>query len=172
MNARFITRVRVVTFFCLLAALLIIAKLYYLQVMRGEDYARRADAQSVELKNPLLNRGTIYFSGKDGTLITAATLRGVGTSSVEHQRYYPGGSLAARTLGFVAYNNDNEQKGRYGLGRYYHQTLSRSGEDSYANFFVELFSGFAGAWGAGGPQKHSPHRPPAPPPGGRFFWPH
>jgi len=158
MNARFITRVRVVTFFCLLAALIIIAKLYYLQVMHGAEYARRADAQSVELKNPLLNRGTIYFSGKDGTLITAATLRGVGTSmastsspqATEHQRYYPGGSLAARTLGFVAYNNDNEQKGRYGLERYYDQTLSRSGEDSYANFFVELFGGFAGAWGAGG----------------------
>src|SRR3989344_7840694 len=111
MNARFITRVRVVTALCLLFSLVIIGKLYFLQIMHGEEYARRADAQSVELKNPLLNRGTIYFSGKDGTLITAATLRGVGTSSVEHQRYYPCGSLAARTLGFVAYNNDNEQKG-------------------------------------------------------------
>ena len=60
-----------------------------------------------------------------GGLITAATLKSIATSqstSTGHQRYYPGGSLAAHTLGFVAYNNDNEQKGRYGLERYYEQT--------------------------------------------------
>ncbi len=149
MNARFIARVRVITALCLICALVIIGKLYFLQVIHGDEYARRADAQSVELKNPLLNRGTIYFSGKDGTLLTAATLRDIGTTT-EHQRYYPGGGLAAQTLGFVAYNNDNEQKGRYGLERYYEQTLARGGADSYSNFFVELFSGFAGAPTDGG----------------------
>jgi len=143
LNARFITRVRVVTALCLLGAAIIIGKLYFLQIIHGDEYARRADAQSVELKNPLLNRGTIYFSAKDGTLLTAATLRELGTST-EHQRYYPGGSLAAQTIGFVAYNNDDEQKGRYGLERYYEQTLARGGADSYANLFVELFSGLAG----------------------------
>lgn len=150
-------RVRAVTVFCLLAALVIVGKLYYLQIIHGEEYARRADAQTVELSDPLLNRGAIYFSGKDGTLITAATLREVEGSSASssaagHQRYYPGGSLAAQALGFVAYNNDNEQKGRYGLERYYEQTLARSGEDSYANFFVELFGGFASVWGQEGGQ--------------------
>jgi cell division protein FtsI/penicillin-binding protein 2 len=135
----------------LLVTLVIVGKLYILQIIRGDEYARRSDAQSVELKNPLLNRGTIYLTGKDGTLITAATLREVASSTSGHQRYYPGGSLAAQLLGFVAYNNDDEQKGRYGLERYYEQTLARSGTDSYANFFVELFGGFAGEEkGAGG----------------------
>ena len=142
LNTRFIARVRVVTVLCILAAFVIIGKLYFLQIIHGEEYARRAGAQSIELKNPLLNRGTIYFSAKDGTLITAAALRDIGTTT-EHQRYYPGGSLAAQTIGFVAYNNDDVQKGRYGLERYYDQTLARGGEDSYANLFVELFSGFA-----------------------------
>ena len=149
MNARFITRVRVVTAMCLLVALVIIGKLYFLQIIHGEEYARRADSQSVELKNPLLNRGTVYFTAKDGTLITAATLKDIASNSGQ-QRYYPGGSLAAAALGFVAYNNDNEQKGRYGLERYYEQTLARTGADSYSNFFVELFSGFAGAPQDGG----------------------
>ena len=148
MNARFITRVRVVTALCIVAAVVIIGKLYFLQVVHGEEYARRAEAQSVELKNPLLNRGTIYFTDKDGTLLTAATLGDVATSS--HQRYYPGGSLAAQTLGFVAYNNDDEQKGRYGLERYYEQTLARDNNDSYSNFFVELFSGLGGEPADGG----------------------
>jgi len=149
LNARFITRVRALTALCILAALIIIGKLYFLQIIHGDEYARRAEAQSVELKNPLLNRGTVYFSAKDGTLITAATLRELGTST-EHQRYYPGGSLAAQTIGFVAYNNDHEQKGRYGLERYYEQTLARGGADSYANLFVELFSGLAGVQTGGG----------------------
>jgi stage V sporulation protein D (sporulation-specific penicillin-binding protein) len=143
-SSGYVTRVRVVTLVCMLLSLVIVGKLYVLQVIHGQEYARKADAQTVALKNPLLNRGGIYFSGKDGTLITAATLRSV-ASSTNHQRYYPGGSLAARTLGFVAYNNDNEQKGRYGLERYYESTLARDGEDAYANFFVELFGGVAGA---------------------------
>lgn len=147
MTARFTTRVRILTLLCMAATLVIIGKLYFLQVVHGDEYARRADAQSVRLKNPLLNRGTIYFTSRDGELITAATLRDVDkTSSTtdDHQRYYPGESLAAQVLGFVAYNNDDEQKGRYGLERYYESTLARGGADSYANFFVELFGGFAG----------------------------
>lgn len=151
MNARFVTRIRWVAAVCVVICVIIIGKLYVLQVINGDEYARRADAQSVGLKSPLLNRGTIYFSSKDGTPITAATLGKVGTTS-ENQRYYPGGSLAAQALGFVAYNNDNEQKGRYGLERYYEQTLSRNDGESYSNFFVELFGGFAGTEESSGGQ--------------------
>ena len=156
MNSRFVTRVRLLTLVCMAVTLVIVGKLYLLQIVHGEEYARRADAQQVTLKNPLLNRGSIYFTGKDGTLITAATLKPLGSTPAsstvaEHQRYYPGGALAAQTLGFVAYNNDDTQKGRYGLERYYEQTLARTGQTSYANFFVELFGGFTGALrGSGG----------------------
>jgi len=150
-----------VALFFLVAVLVLIGKLYVLQVVHGEEYARRADSQQVELKNPLLNRGTIYFAARDGSLITAATLRKLDKTGEEpsatssgaisgHQRFYPGGSLAAQTLGFVAYNNDDTQKGRYGLERYYESILSRGGEDSYLNFFVQLFGGFAGAGEEGG----------------------
>lgn len=138
MSSRFVLRVRLLTAVLILLALVIIAKLYLLQVVHGEEYARRADAQLVSTRNPLLNRGAIYFTDKDGQPILAATLREVGTTT-DHQRYYPGGSLAARVLGFVAYNNDNEQRGRYGLERYYEGVLGRSGDNLYRNFFVELF---------------------------------
>jgi cell division protein FtsI/penicillin-binding protein 2 len=84
----------------------------------------------------LLNRNNIYFTDKNGQTIAAATMQ-EGTSSA--RRFYPGGSLAAQELGFVAYNNDNTQKGRYGLERYYDQTLTQSSNDLYTNFFVELF---------------------------------
>jgi len=136
---RYIGRIRVLTAVCVLAALIIIGRLYYLQIMHGEAYARRADAQFVSTQDPLLDRGTVYFTDKDGNQITAATLNSVASSTAGHQRYYPGGSLAAQEIGFVAYNNDNTQKGRYGLEKYYDQVLAR--DDTYSNFFVELFGG-------------------------------
>jgi len=144
MSSRFVLRVRLLTAALILMSLIIVAKLYLLQVVHGAEYSRRAQAQQVVSHNPLLNRGAIYFTDKDGQPILAATLREVGTTT-GHQRYYPGGSLAARTLGFVAYNNDDEQKGRYGLERYYEPVLGRSGEGLYRNFFVELFGAAQGA---------------------------
>ncbi len=141
---RFVSRVRIVTVICVLCAVIIIGRLYTLQVLHGDMYAARANAQFTAPANPLLDRNNIFFSDKDGSLIAAATMQTVGTSSLsaqagEPKRFYPGGSLAAHTLGFVAYNNDDTQKGRYGLERYYDQVLTRPSEDLYSNFFVELF---------------------------------
>lgn len=150
-NARFVGRVRFLAVLCALVAACIVGKLYVLQVLHGDEYARKADAQATKLSDPLLNRGSIYFSDKAGNSLLAASLQEV-ASTTGHQRFYPGGSLAAHVLGFVAYNNDDEQKGRYGLERYYEQTLSRSGESLYSNFFVELFGGVKSAL-EGKPQK-------------------
>ena len=80
-NARFVTRVRAVALVCVLVALVLICKLYYLQVIHGAEYVRRADAQQIELKNPLLNRGTIYFTDKNGTEITAAVIKNNASSN-------------------------------------------------------------------------------------------
>lgn len=148
LNAKFVTRVRLTTALLMLAALIIIGRLWVLQVLHGAEYQRRADAQSVRLESPLLSRGSIYFTTKDGTPVLAATLRPaqLAASSTLKQRYYPGGQLAAQTIGFVAYNDDNDQKGRYGLERYYDSTLARPGENLYANFFVQLFGTVQSAW--------------------------
>ncbi|RLB95927.1 MAG: hypothetical protein DRH76_07440 [Deltaproteobacteria bacterium] len=54
-------------------------------------------------------------------------------------RYYPGKSLAARTIGFVGYD-DNDLVGKYGLERYYEETLSRDTDRLSVNFFAEIFS--------------------------------
>jgi cell division protein FtsI/penicillin-binding protein 2 len=137
-NARFAKRVRLVTVVCVVCALVIIGRLYVLQIMHGDMYVARADAQHNPASAPILDRNNIYFTDKDGVINRAAIMDAVG-SSTEQVRFYPGGSLAAQVLGFVAYNNDDVQKGRYGLERYYDETLTRDPEDLYSNFFVELF---------------------------------
>ncbi len=54
-------------------------------------------------------------------------------------RFYPAGTLAAQTIGFVGYNGD-QLTGRYGLESYYNDTLTRNSKNLYVNFFAELFS--------------------------------
>jgi stage V sporulation protein D (sporulation-specific penicillin-binding protein) len=58
-------------------------------------------------------------------------------------RYYPGKSLAARTIGFIGYN-ENTLVGKYGLERYYDDKLARDNEHLSVNFFAEIFSNLGG----------------------------
>lgn len=56
-------------------------------------------------------------------------------------RYYPGDSMSARTIGFVGQSNDEAQlTGKYGLERYYDDTLKKDDTVLSVNFFAEIFS--------------------------------
>jgi cell division protein FtsI (penicillin-binding protein 3)/stage V sporulation protein D (sporulation-specific penicillin-binding protein) len=57
----------------------------------------------------------------------------------ERWRFYPGENLAAHVLGFVGFDEDSRLSGRYGLERYYEDTLSRADANLYRNFFAEIF---------------------------------
>ncbi len=71
--------------------------------------------------------------------ITEKALKGVSLFK-EKWRFYPGADLAAHTIGFIAYNDQNELKGQYGLERQYESVLDRTSENLFTNFFVEIFS--------------------------------
>ena len=86
-----------------------------------------------------------HLPEKTGTEIRDKEQKGVVVAQ-DRWRFYPAGSLAARVVGLVAFN-DEKLEGRYGLERYYEPILRREGSDLYANFFVELFSGIKGALG-------------------------
>lgn len=57
-------------------------------------------------------------------------------------RYYPGGSVAARSIGFVGLSGeeDAQLRGKYGLERYYDDVLYQERQVMSVNFFAELFS--------------------------------
>ena len=61
-------------------------------------------------------------------------------------RYYPGGSLAAQTIGFVAHGGDLDDtiQGRYGLERYYEAILARDNQALAVNLFAEIFGHVSG----------------------------
>ncbi len=68
------TRIRVIAVFIFLFACLLCVKLYTLQIIDATDFAERADRQ-YQRSSQGFDRGTIYFSDKDGNLLSAATLK-------------------------------------------------------------------------------------------------
>jgi stage V sporulation protein D (sporulation-specific penicillin-binding protein) len=69
------TRIRVISAFIVLFALMCCVKLYSLQIIHADDFAEKADRQYQEPANAVFDRGTIYFKDQNGTLISAATLQ-------------------------------------------------------------------------------------------------
>src|SRR3989344_3802523 len=73
MNSSFIWRSRVIIFFVILLAGAVLTRLFWVQVIHGEFYANTANRQYVTPASGIYERGTIYFTRKDGELIRAAT---------------------------------------------------------------------------------------------------
>jgi stage V sporulation protein D (sporulation-specific penicillin-binding protein) len=74
MRAQFRSRIRLILSVIILVALGIVVRLYFVQIVNGEDYAQKADRQFSSGGGKLFDRGSIYFTRKDGTLISAASL--------------------------------------------------------------------------------------------------
>lgn len=206
MRAQFRLRIRLVLILCILATIGIVSRLYFVQIVYGEDYSLKADRQFAAGGSGLFDRGSIYFTRKDGTLISAATLatgflvavnpqilkdpeaayeaiatitpsvisrdaflaaaakesqiyvevahrlsEGEGKSLAakaikgvqvlrERWRQYPGLSMASQSIGIVSYGTGDTLAGQTGLEELYDETLIRSGDALYRNFFAELFS--------------------------------
>lgn len=186
--------------------LFLISRLYFVQIVQGEDFKNQADRQYIRSTYDYYDRGNIFFSNKNGELVPAASLKtgfilsvhpddiddveksfiqlneiypinkedfikkankkgdpeerlaskidkatadkiealkipGVHLSQ-ERWRFYPGNVLATHSIGFVGYDENNKINGRYGLEHFYEDVLGRNADSAYANFFVEVFSGF------------------------------
>lgn len=197
-----VSRIRIVSFFIVLFAIILVTRLYYVQIVYGDEFSERADRQYAR-PSQLFDRGSIFLEDKEGRLISGAGLktgftvalnpsvllnasttytalnsileideemffRRAGKTNDPYEeiarkvsladaekieeldikglrvykdrwRFYPGNSLAAQTLGFVAYDKDL-LTGAYGMERYYNDVLSREGDNLYVNFFAEVFA--------------------------------
>ncbi len=189
-------------------AIILISKLFFLQILHKNLYTEKADRQYATPASNIFERGSIFFTKKDSSLVAAGTISSgfkiaikakdvtdvdktyeelkpytdmdyntfvtkankktdpyeeVATHLTKEQvteidsmkipgvsvykdnwRFYPGGNLAAHTLGFLAYKGD-DKVGQYGLERYYNDVLSKPKDETYVNFFAEVFSGIKDA---------------------------
>lgn len=75
MRSNIAFRTRLIGVFFIVVAVFLVARLYILQIVRGESYRRSATSQYVEQSPDTVNRGNIYFTTKDGALVAAAVMQ-------------------------------------------------------------------------------------------------
>lgn len=75
MRADFTLRVRIIAACVLVAASVLVVRLYFLQVIHGSAYAHEADRQYVQHSTEQFDRGDIFFTDKNGKRVAAAGLR-------------------------------------------------------------------------------------------------
>lgn len=201
-----VIRIRIITGVVLLLALILVFRLYQVQILDNDLWTAKAEKQYIHTKQDLYSRGSIFFTTRDGEKVSAASIRSGfllalnptqisdpqilcdklekyltipkekcvdraslkertyveiemtltddvadeisalkidGVSLYRNQwRYYPGGDLAAKVIGFVGYSDktDGAISGKYGLERYYDDILFRDSEVRSVNLFAEIFS--------------------------------
>jgi cell division protein FtsI/penicillin-binding protein 2 len=74
MRRAFRLRLRILAGVLVFFAFFLVLRLYFVQVVHGSDYALRAQRQYVSSTQELYDRGSIFFTNKDGSTISAATL--------------------------------------------------------------------------------------------------
>jgi stage V sporulation protein D (sporulation-specific penicillin-binding protein) len=75
MRRSMVFRIRLITGCILLLSLILIGRLYVVQVMQGDRYEARAEGQYVETRQSVYARGGIYFTTRDGKEVAAASVR-------------------------------------------------------------------------------------------------
>lgn len=67
-------KLRILSGVIVVFALAVGIRLYFVQVVHGQDFALKAERQYTNTSQTVFDRGSIYFTRKDGTLISAAAL--------------------------------------------------------------------------------------------------
>jgi cell division protein FtsI (penicillin-binding protein 3)/stage V sporulation protein D (sporulation-specific penicillin-binding protein) len=75
MNSNFIHRIRIISACVFFVALVIIAKLFFVQIFQGSAYSSKADRQYARPETSNFDRGSIFFTSKDDIKIAAATIK-------------------------------------------------------------------------------------------------
>ena len=70
----FQSRIRIVAVCVFLVAVVFLVRLFSLQVINNNFYAEKADRQYITPSGNVFNRGDIFFSKKDGSLVSAASV--------------------------------------------------------------------------------------------------
>ncbi len=68
-------RIRALSALIVIASLVFIGKLFFIQVIHGGDYREQASRQYISPVSNIFDRGNIFFTKKDGQTLSAATLK-------------------------------------------------------------------------------------------------
>lgn len=74
---------------------ILIARLFFIQIIHGDEYSEKADRQYVASSASIFDRGSIFFTEKDGKRVSAATLKSGFTIAINPKRIVDAGSVFA-----------------------------------------------------------------------------
>jgi cell division protein FtsI (penicillin-binding protein 3)/stage V sporulation protein D (sporulation-specific penicillin-binding protein) len=75
MKSDLIVRIRIISGIVFLVAIVLFGRLYFVQIIHGEDFSNDADRQYTKSGQDLYNRGSVILYNKDGSPWSGATLR-------------------------------------------------------------------------------------------------
>ncbi len=84
----FANRIRVLSLLFIFVGVVLIGKLYVVQVLNHENYLNLGDRQYIKKNSNINDRGDIFFTKKDGTYIVAATMKDDYTLYVNPKSFY------------------------------------------------------------------------------------
>lgn len=73
MNSSFLSRIKILSFFIVLFGAILVSKLFLVQIVHSSSYVDRADRQYVTPASDIFERGSIFFTGRDGIQVSGAT---------------------------------------------------------------------------------------------------
>lgn len=75
MRTTFVLRVRFLSVCAILVSIVLLARLYMLQIVHGDEYRREASGQYMEAVGEMPDRGDIFFTKKGGERVAAAVIQ-------------------------------------------------------------------------------------------------
>lgn len=75
MRSKLVSRARLLSGLFIVAALLLLARLYFVQIVHGPEYRERAAGQYVQAASDTEDRSAILFMKRDGTPVAAAVMQ-------------------------------------------------------------------------------------------------
>lgn len=86
MRKNAVFRIRIITGAVIFLALILILRLYQIQILQHEAYSERGERQYVQTVRDLYSRGSIYFTTKSGEKVSAATVQSGYLLSIDPSR--------------------------------------------------------------------------------------
>ena len=68
-------RIRILSLIIAVTGLVLIGKAYHIQIVKAEYYSEKAERQYVHTKTDLYSRGSIFFTNRDGSTLSAAAIQ-------------------------------------------------------------------------------------------------
>jgi stage V sporulation protein D (sporulation-specific penicillin-binding protein) len=75
MKSELLIRIRIISGIVFFIAIILLGRLYFVQIMHGKDFSNDADRQYTSAGQDLYNRGSIILNDKNGIPFSGATLR-------------------------------------------------------------------------------------------------